>query len=79
MILDEVEFLFSIDICDFSSNMEISQNFINFIELFFDVCKERSGIKLTTDWSVPIPAMFFENLLISIEDKFVIVFALGDK
>ena len=79
MIFNQMEFLFSIDFCYFTTNVEFTKISINFLELLFNIAEERSAIEWATDRSVPVAAVLPEEVLIFVEDELVVAVALGDK
>ena len=60
MIFYQVELLLSINFSDLSSDVKVSQYFVDFVDLFFDVSEDRSAIEGAWDGCVPVPAMFSE-------------------
>ena len=71
-----MELLLCVNLGDFASNVEFSKDFVDFIDLFFDVCENRRAVKGARDRCVPISAVFSEDVLILVEDKLIVVVAL---
>jgi len=79
MILDKMELFFSINLANFASDVHLSEHFIDFANLLFNLGKYRCAIKGAIDNSIPIPAMFFQYFLISVDNKLFIGIPFGNK
>lgn len=68
MILNQVEFLLSVDLADFASDVHASKDLIHSAHLFLDFSKGRSAFESAADSVIPIPGVFPEDFLISALD-----------
>jgi len=79
MILYEMELLLSIDFSNSSPDVEFSKHFVNCAHLLFHFGEEGSAFKGARDRCVPVAAVFSENILVLVEDKFIVGVSFGDK
>ena len=68
MIFNKMELLFSINCTYFASDIHLSKYFIDFANLLFNLGKDRCAIKRAVYYCIPIPAMFFQYFLISVDN-----------
>ena len=68
MVLNEMEFLLSIDLVDFSSDIHASEYLINSAQLFLNFSKGRGAFESAADCVIPIPGMFPEYFFVPVLD-----------
>ena len=74
-----MELFLGIDLGNLAPDVHIAQYLIDFADLLFHFGEEGGAFKGTGDGGVPVPTMLPEDVLVLVEDQFIVGGSLRDQ
>ena len=76
MVLNEMKLLVWLNFADFASDVKRLKDIVDFWEFFFKRGEDRCAVEGAGDIVLPVPALFPDEVLIFIDNKFFVVIAI---